>query len=142
MNNPTADLGNINAHTKLGENPSIFTKISFRNETADISRADKSVKNWQILPINNPKPDLTISMYIHWVLWKSIDIYSSYHLEMKIRTEGRTDGQPMWYLNTPHYRVEGIKKGYDLNGRLFIKISPGLADRDPPPPHTHTHTFI
>ena len=49
-----------------------------------VSRADNSVKNWpKNLPISNPKPDLH-NINAHTVWWKSIDVYSSYHLETKI----------------------------------------------------------
>ena len=40
-------------------------KLSSRNENMDMSWADNSVKNWQNLPISNPKPDLhNINAYI------------------------------------------------------------------------------
>ena len=58
INNPKSDLYNINAHTKFGENPLIFTKVISRKMNKDVSRADNSVKNWRNLPISNPKPDL------------------------------------------------------------------------------------
>ena len=32
--------------------------LSSRNENVDALQADNSIKNWQNLPINNPKPDL------------------------------------------------------------------------------------
>ena len=33
-------------------------KLLSGNENSGMSRADNSIKNWQILPISNPKPDL------------------------------------------------------------------------------------
>ena len=33
-------------------------KLSSGNENMDMSRADNAIKNWQNLPISNPKPDL------------------------------------------------------------------------------------
>ena len=129
-----------------------------------LSRADKSVKIWQNLPVCNPKPDLhsinahivwwksinyhpeskiwaclgqmsvkicplaipnqifTIAMHIpslvkigtYQVWWKSIDVYSSYHLETKY---GRMDKWTDRYTDIQretiiprHYRVAGYKK--------------------------------
>ena len=51
-----------------------------------VSLANHSVKIWWNLPISNPNPELqnsTISMHKS-SLEKSIDVYSSYHLETKI----------------------------------------------------------
>ena len=58
ISNPKPDLRNINAHTKFGENPLIFTNYRLETKNMDVSRADHPVKNGQNLPISNPKPDL------------------------------------------------------------------------------------
>ena len=47
-----------------------------------MSRADNSIKNWQNLPISNPKLDLH-NINAHTVWQKYIDIYSSYPPETK-----------------------------------------------------------
>ena len=56
--NVKADLHNLKAHTKFGDNAFIFTQSIAMKRITDMSGADKSVKNWQTLPIGNPKPDL------------------------------------------------------------------------------------
>ena len=58
MSNPKADLHNINAHIKSGENPLRFTQVIVLKVNTDILWADKSVKNRQNLPISNPKAEL------------------------------------------------------------------------------------
>ena len=35
MNNPKPDLHNINAHTKFGENPLMFTQVIIRKQNMD-----------------------------------------------------------------------------------------------------------
>ena len=90
ISNPKADLHNINAHIKFGENPLIFTKLSPRNENTDVSRADNSVKNWGNLPINNPKPDLH-NINAHTEFSDNPLTFTSYHPETKIRTDRRMD---------------------------------------------------
>ena len=53
---PKPDLHNINAHTKFGENPLIFTQdIILKGE---YGRVAGTIKNGRILPISNSKPDL------------------------------------------------------------------------------------
>ena len=47
----------INAHTKFGKNPLIFSQVIVQKENTGMSLADSAVKNWQNLPISNPKPD-------------------------------------------------------------------------------------
>ena len=42
----------------LVKKPCYLLKLSSRNENMGVSRADNSVKIWQILPISSPKPDL------------------------------------------------------------------------------------
>ena len=54
------------------------------SENMDMSWADNSVKNWRYLPISDSKPGLH-NINAHTVWWKSIDIYLSYCLEMKIQ---------------------------------------------------------
>ena len=45
FSNPKPDLHNINAHTKFGENPLLFTQVIVRKRNMGVSRADNSVKN-------------------------------------------------------------------------------------------------
>ena len=54
---PKPGLHNINAHTKFGDNPLIFTKATSRNENMDMQR-QTTVKNRQNLRISNSKPGL------------------------------------------------------------------------------------
>ena len=69
--------------------PCYLLKLSSGNENMGVSQADNSVKIWRNLPISNPKPDLhNFNAHNKW--WKSIDVYSSYHPEMK---NGWTDVQ-------------------------------------------------
>ena len=49
-----------------------------------VSRADTSVKNWQNLPISNPKPDLHNTIAHTKFGENPLVIYSSYSPEMKI----------------------------------------------------------
>ena len=51
------DLHNINAYTKFGENPLLFTRYNAETKIW-ACLAGNSVKNWRNLPISNPKPDL------------------------------------------------------------------------------------
>ena len=65
-------------------------KLSSRNKNMDVSQAENSVKNWQNLSMSNPEPDLhNINGYTKYIYvwWTSIDIYSSYHPETKIRMD-------------------------------------------------------
>ena len=97
ISNPKADLHNINAHTKFGENSLTFTKVV-------ICPRQITAKNWQKLPINNPKPDLhNINAHTKFdenpltqvIIWK--------------QKYGWMDEQPMRYHNTPPL-VVGYKK--------------------------------
>ena len=74
----------INAHTKFGKNPLIFSQVIVQKENTDTSRADSSVKNWQNLPISNPKPDPHI-INAHTKFGKNPLIFTRYHLETDIR---------------------------------------------------------
>ena len=60
ISNLEADLHKINAMhiLSLVKIYWYLLKLSSRNENTDMSRAYNSVKNWQNLPISNPKPDL------------------------------------------------------------------------------------
>ena len=55
---------------------------------ADLSNLLNLSKNYEICPLAIPKQISTISMLIctYQVWWKSIDIYWSYHPEMKVQT--------------------------------------------------------
>ena len=57
MSNSKADLYNINAHIKFGENPLSFTHVIVL-KVKYVLRADNSVKNGRNLPISNPKEDV------------------------------------------------------------------------------------
>ena len=85
MSNPKPDLHNINAHIKFGEIHWDLLKLLSLNLKTNVSRADISVENWRILLISNPKPDLHNINAITKFLDKSLDIFWSYHPEMKIR---------------------------------------------------------
>ena len=58
ISNPKPDLLNVNAYSKLDENPLLFTKLSSGNENMGVSPADNSVKIRRNLPISKHKPDL------------------------------------------------------------------------------------
>ena len=65
ISNPKPDLHNINAHTKFGENPLMFIKLSLSgNENMGVSRADNSVKFDEICPLAIPNQVSTISMHL------------------------------------------------------------------------------
>ena len=55
----------------------------------DKSQADNSVKNPQNVPINNPKPD-PHSINVHTKFGENLLIFTRYHPEMKIRTDGHS----------------------------------------------------
>ena len=71
---PKPDLYNINAHPKFGEKPLIFTQVIVWKQ-----------KYWRVtgrqLYQNLTKFAHSLCTYQVW--WKSIQIYPSYHLEMK-----------------------------------------------------------
>ena len=59
ISNPKPDLYNINAYTKFGESPLIFTQvISSGHDKSEMSWANNSIKDWGNFSISNPKPDL------------------------------------------------------------------------------------
>ena len=58
MSNPKADLHNINAHIKFGENPLRFTQVIFLKDNTDVLWADNSVKTRQNSTFSNPKADV------------------------------------------------------------------------------------
>ena len=88
ISNPNPNLNNVNAHI-FGEKSLIFTEII--------------IQKWKYrhVPGRQLCPKLTKFaqqqsqtrsphyQYTHQVWWKSIDIYSRYHLEMKIQMCGR-----------------------------------------------------
>ena len=45
ISNPKPDLHNINAHTKLGENPLMFTQVTTRKQSMD-GRMDVQLRDW------------------------------------------------------------------------------------------------
>ena len=56
--NPKPDLHNMNAQTKFGENPWMFTQVISRKRiNMGVSRAENAIKILWNLPISNPKPD-------------------------------------------------------------------------------------
>ena len=61
-------------------------KLSSRIDNTDVLRTENAVKNWRF---TIPNQISTISMHIPSLV-KIIDIYSSYHPEANIRTDGRT----------------------------------------------------
>ena len=92
ISNPKLDLHNINAQTKFGEKPLIFSKVIIRE--------------WKFGHTAGRQ-----------VWWKSIEIYSSYHPEMKIQmdghtTAGRTHGLPTWW-----YPITMVWRGIKINKR-------------------------
>ena len=87
-------------------------KLLSGNKNMVMSWADNSVKIRRNLAISNPKPNLTI----YQVWWKSIDVYTSYHLETKYGwtyhwwTDGLTHWRPTWNHNTPPPSCGGVEK--------------------------------
>ena len=62
-------------HKPFGENPLIFTQVIIHKWKMDMSWADSSVKIWQNLPINNPKPDLyNINAHSSVKIWQNLPI--------------------------------------------------------------------
>ena len=87
--NPKPDVYNINAHTKFGENPLIFTQVIVRKgkKNGRGGQITRSKIN-KIFPLAIPNQNSTISKHIpSWR--KSIDIYTSYRPETKIWPFGR-----------------------------------------------------
>ena len=58
MSNLKADLHNINAHNKFGENSLRFTEVIVLKVKYDVLWADNFVKNRQNSTISNPKADV------------------------------------------------------------------------------------
>ena len=117
ISNPKPDLHNINAHTKFGENPLIFTQvIIWKRKTdgrTDVSRADYVIKIDEICPLAIPNQISTISMHLpslkkmHWSL-----------LKLSSGNEKRTDGQ------TDNQRETIIPRHYCVAGYNKTKIRP------------------
>ena len=84
MSNSKLDLHNVNAHIKFGVNPLRFTQVIVLKLKTDVLWADNSSKIYKICPLAIPKQTQYQCTYQVW--WKSIDIYWSYHPEMKIQT--------------------------------------------------------
>ena len=112
ISNPKPDLYNINAHTKFGENPLMFTQVIIRKlKYGRGSGRYNSVKIWWNLPISNPKPDLhNINAHtkfgeIHWCLLK---LSSGNETRTDGRTDGQTHGHPTWNHNTPPLSCGGV----------------------------------
>ena len=124
FSNHKPDLLNVNAYSKFGENPLLFTqiiarkrkygrkhwcllKLSSGNKKKGVSRA--TVKNWRNLAISNPKPDLH-NMNAHTkfgenpLMFTQVIIRKQKRMEGRIydgQTDGRTHGRPTWNHNTP-----------------------------------------
>ena len=82
-------------------------------------------KNWQNLSSSNPKPDLhNINTYQIW--WKSTDIYSSYHPEMKIQTCGRqiilSKNDKNCPIAIPNHNINAHTK-FGENPLIFTRVS-------------------
>ena len=57
ISNPKPDLLNVNAYSKLDENPLLFTQVIIRKQKYG-RISGNSVKIWRNFPISNPKPEL------------------------------------------------------------------------------------
>ena len=103
ISNPKADLLNVNAYSKFGVNPLLFTQVIVRKQKYVHVLTGNSVKNWRNLPISNPKPDL-----------HNINTYTKFgenplmFTEVIRRIDGRTRG-PTWNHNTPPHNSGGVK---------------------------------
>ena len=87
--------------------------LSSKNENMDMSRADNSVKNWQNLPISNPKPDL-YNINAYTMIGKNPLIFS----QVIIRKYGWEDrqtykGQTHTQTANPTLLVAGYKNYYN-----------------------------
>ena len=109
ISNPKPDLHNINAHTKFGENPLMFTQVIILKRKTDVWRTDRWTDSRKTNAIQN---QITISMHIpslvkiHWCLLK----LSSWN---KKWTDGQMDGLTDDQRETiipSHYCVAGYKK--------------------------------
>ena len=134
MSNPKPDIYNINAYTKYGENPLIFTHAIVRKQKYGVWRADNSCQ--KLRKFAHKQSQARSQQYQckcqGW--WKSIDIYSSYRLETKIqmcggwtfgRADGRTDGHTEVQREAiipRHYCVAGYKNGR----RLYLGVAPDV----------------
>ena len=120
ISNLKADLHNINAMhiPSLMKNHWYILKLSSRNENMDMLRTDNCQK---LTKFAHQQSQTRSSQYqcTHQVWWKSTDIYSSYHLEMKIQTDlyqmdGWTDRHTDSQRDTiipRHYHEAGYKNG-------------------------------
>ena len=111
ISDPKPDLHNINRYTKFGENSLIFTQVIIRTRTYGCFRQITPSKFDKICPlvIPNRSPQYQCT---YQVWWKSIDVYSNYHLEMKYgQTDVRLmDGRTDITIIPRYYRVAGYKK--------------------------------
>ena len=122
-NNPIPDLYNINAHTKIGENPLKFTRVIVRNKKNQTYRGQISLsKNDEFSPLAIPNQISTISMHIPSLMkihWHSLKLSSGNKntdgwVEGRTtdrrtyrRTDGQTDGHTDDHRETirpRHYR--------------------------------------
>ena len=58
ISNPKPDVLNVNAYSKFGENPLLFTQVIVQKRKYGRVSGRKLRQNWQNLPISNSKPDL------------------------------------------------------------------------------------
>ena len=127
ISNPKPDVHNINAHTKFGENPLMFTcyhlgtKIWACFGQITVSKID------EIRPLAIPNQISTISMHIpslvkiHWCLLK---LSSGNEMDGRTdvrRTDGLTDDQRETMIPR-HYCVAGYKKQWRYCWRLHPSI--------------------
>ena len=116
ISNPKPDLHNINAHTKFGENPLMFTQVIIQKRKYGPVWQITPLKFDEFCPLAIPNQISTISMHIpslvkiHLCLLKlscankkRVD-----GLTTDRQTDGQTHGRPMWNHNTPPLSCGGV----------------------------------
>ena len=119
ISNPKPDLHNINAHTKFGENPLMFTQVIIRTWKLGVSQENNSLKFDEICPLALPNQISTILMHIpslvkiHWQLLKLSSEMKYTWTDVQLtdrRTDERHTDVQRETITPRHYYVAGIKR--------------------------------
>ena len=80
ISNPKPDIHNINAHTKFGENPLMFTQVIIRKRKTDGRTQDGRTDGRTDTRTSNVKPKYTAT-----IVWRGIKT-SSYFIRLRCST--------------------------------------------------------
>ena len=111
----------------------IYSSYHLNTKIGDVWREDNSVK--KLMKCAHLQSQTRLSQYqcTYQIWWKSIDIYSNYHPEMKTQTDGQqTDG----HMNIQHQTiipchccVLGYKKRHQLTKNSLLLYQRGCSER-------------